>query len=91
MVQAMVGKRSGVVIQQLLHKMFVDLVRDEVKAMAALREIGALPMEATVQFVAGGLFGLLMWWSKGRLRLPAEEVNALFLRIAIPSVRAALG
>ena len=88
--QALVGKRSGAVIQQLLHKMLVDLARDEVKAMAARNDTNSMPMEAVVQFVAGGLFGLLMWWGNGKMRMPVEEVNALFRRLAIPAVKAAL-
>jgi AcrR family transcriptional regulator len=31
--RAMVGKRSGAMVQQLVHKLLVDLVRDDVKAM----------------------------------------------------------
>ena len=88
--QAMMGKRSGAVIQQLLHKMLVDLARDEVKAMAARSDTGSIPTEAVVQFVAGGLFGLLMWWGSGKMRMPVEEVNMLFRRLAIPAVKAAL-
>ena len=88
--RAMVGKRSGAVIQQLLHKMLVDLARDEVKAMTARSDTGSMPTEAVVQFVAGGLFGLLMWWGNGKMRMPVEEVNALFRRLAIPAVKVAL-
>ena len=32
--RAMLGKRSGSVIQQLFHRMLIDLVREEVKALA---------------------------------------------------------
>jgi AcrR family transcriptional regulator len=88
--QAMVGKRSGAVIQQLLHKMLVDLAREEVKALAARGDAGSMPTEAVVQFVGGGLFGLLMWWGNGKMRMPVEDVNALFRRLAIPAVKAAL-
>jgi hypothetical protein len=43
-----------------------------------------------VQFIAGAHFGLLMWWLDGKMRMPAEEVNALFRRLAIPAMKAAL-
>jgi hypothetical protein len=39
---------------------------------------------------AGGLFGLLMWWLDGRMRLPVEEVNTLIRQLAIPAVKAVL-
>lgn len=88
--RAMVGKRSGAVLQQLLHKMLVDLVRDEMKAIVSRGDTGSIPTEAVVQFVAGGLFGLLMWWSNGKMRLPVEQVNTLFRRLAIPGMKSAL-
>ena len=90
MFRAMVGKKSGAVIQQLLHKMLVDLVRDDAKAMASGSNGALTPAESVVQFVAGGLLGLLMWWSDARVRLSAEEMNRLFRRLAIPAVKAGL-
>jgi len=88
--QSMVGKRSGAVVEQLVHKMLVDLVRDDLKAMASRRDTGVAPTETVVQFVAGGLFGLLIWWVDRRMRLSVEEVNALFRRMAIPATKATL-
>src|SRR5437016_5177920 len=88
--RAMVGKQSGALIQQLLHKIIVDLVRDDVRAMVGRRDDDSTPTEAVVQFVAGGLFGLAMLWAGGKLRLSVEEVNVLFRRLAMPAVKAAL-
>jgi AcrR family transcriptional regulator len=88
--RAMVGKQSGAVVQQILHQMLVELVREDMKAMAARSEAGSLPAETTVQFVAGGLFGLLMWWLKGRMRLSVEEINGLYRQLAIAGLKAAL-
>jgi len=89
--QAMVGKHSGAVIQQLLHKMLVDLVRDEMPMIVGRNATRSLPIEAVAQFVGGGLFGLLVWWGSGRMRMPVADVNALFRRLAIPGVKAAQG
>jgi len=86
--RAMVGKRSGAVVQQLLHKILVDLVRDEVKARWSGAE-NDTPVEAVSQFIGGGLFGLLLWWSNGRMRAPVEDVDSMFRRLAIPSLKAA--
>ena len=88
--RAMIGKRSGAVIQQLLQKMLVDLVRDEVKVMLPSRDAAATPVEAMSQFIGGGLFGLLIWWGSGKLRMPVEEVDSLFRRLALPAVKAAV-
>lgn len=86
--RAMVGKRSGAVVQQLLQKMLVDLVRDEVKATWAGVE-NDTPVEAVSQFIGGGLFGLLLWWGNGKMRMPVEDVDSMLRRLAIPSLRAA--
>jgi hypothetical protein len=69
--------------------MIVDLVRDDVKATLLRSRAGSVPTEAVVQFVAGGLYGLLMWWLEARVRPSAEEVNANLRRLAVPAVTAA--
>ena len=86
--RSMVGKRSGAVIQHLFHKMLVDLVREDIKALMPQRVNGGTPHEAVVQLIAGGLFGLVLWWVDGRMKLTIEEVDALFRRLAIPAVKA---
>lgn len=87
--RAMVGKRSGALVQQLLHKIVADLVRDDLKAMGRRDDHSALT-EAVVQFVTGGFFGLAMLWATGKLPLSVDDVNALFRRLAMPGVKAAL-
>ena len=88
--RAMVGKESGAVIQQVLHKMLADLVRADVKAVAASDGGASAPADALVQLVAGCLFGLLMWWLDDRVRMTVGEVDALFRRFTIPALNAVL-
>jgi AcrR family transcriptional regulator len=88
--RAMSGKRSGAAVQNVLHKLTIDLVRDDLKAMADRIESPCAVTDAVVEFIAGGLFGLLMWWLGGRTRLSVEDLNALFRRFAIPAAKAAL-
>src|SRR5215472_17564707 len=57
--RAMVGKRSGAVVQPLIYKLLVDLVRDDVKALLPRGSANLPTTEALAQFIAGGLFGLL--------------------------------
>ena len=87
--RAMVGKRSGAVAERLLHKVLVDLIREDVKGTVARTESSAVPTEALVQFLAGALFGLLMCWLDGKMRLSVADVNALFRKLAIPALKAA--
>ena len=88
--RAMVGKRSGALVQQLLQKIVADLVRDDLNSMVERREERSAPAEAVVQFVTGGFFGVAMLWATGKLPLSVEEVNALFRRLVMPGVKAAL-
>jgi AcrR family transcriptional regulator len=86
--RAMVGKRSGAVIQHLFHKMLVDLVREDLRAVATPNTAGAAPREAVVHLIAGGLFGLVLWWVDGPLKLSVEDVDTLFRRLAASAVSA---
>jgi hypothetical protein len=86
----MVRMQSGAVIQQILRKLLLDLVRDDVKALGPKGNANSIPAEALAHFIGGGLFGLLTWWMDGKMRLSVEEANALFRRLAIPAVKAAL-
>lgn len=89
--QAMAGRHSGAMIQHLLYKLLVDLVRDDIKALLPHGgNVKSFPAEALVQFVAGGLFGLLKWWLDGKMRPSVEELNTLFRQLAIPAMKAAL-
>jgi hypothetical protein len=62
--RAMVGKRSGAVVQQMLQKMLADLVREEVKG-AWVEKANETPIEGVSQFIGGGLFGLLCGGATG--------------------------
>jgi AcrR family transcriptional regulator len=84
--RSMVGKRSGSIIQHLFHKMLVDLVRDDIKTMTPGAARG-IPQEAITQLIAGGLFGLILWWVDGPSKLSVEEVDALFRRVAAPALK----
>ena len=83
---AMVSKRGGAFIQHLLRNLLVKVVRDDVKTMAS--HGCPAPAEAIVQFIAGGLFGLMMWWLSSKKRLSVEEVDGVFRQLAISATKA---
>jgi AcrR family transcriptional regulator len=89
--RAMIGQRSGAVVQRLLHKLLVELTREDVKRTVVRAESTPAQTEALVHFVAGALVGVLMWWLDGRMRLSVDEVNAYFRRLALPTLKAARG
>jgi AcrR family transcriptional regulator len=87
-IPAMIGKRGGVAIQHVLRKLLTGLIREEVRTMSAEKGGISLPGEATVEFLANGLFGILVWWLNGRMRLSVDQVNGIFRRLAIPVLKA---
>lgn len=84
---SMVSQRGGALIQHLLRHLLVRVVREDVNTM--MPKAGAVPKEAIVQFIAGGLYGLMMWWLSGKRRLSVDELDRLFRTLAIPAVKAA--
>jgi AcrR family transcriptional regulator len=87
---AMAGKRSGTVFQQHLHRMLAELVREDVDSTASRRKRDAVHVQAAVQFVAGGLLGLLVSWQDDLPQVSVVDLDALFRRMAIPAVEAVL-
>lgn len=85
---AMVGRRSGIVFQQHLHRMLADLVREDLETLTGRKKPDAMEAEAAVQFVTGALIGLLVTWLDRMTRLSAAQLDALFRRMALPAVRA---
>jgi len=85
---AMVGKHSGAVVQRVFQKILVELVREEVRAMGPREGDDSMPVEAVVQHIAGGLWGLLSWWIDARRRPSVEDVSKVFQRLATSAVNA---
>jgi len=87
--RAVVGRQSAQILQRHFQRMQVELVREEVKAMAPAA-VSLVLLEAVVQYIASALFGLLAWWIDGKRRMTVDEVNDLFRRMALPAVKAAI-
>jgi hypothetical protein len=77
-------------VQSLMFKFMVDLVRDGVRTLAPGDAAHSVPIEALTQFISGGLSGMLIWGLGGTMRMSPEEMNAAFRRLAIPAVKAAV-
>jgi AcrR family transcriptional regulator len=88
--RAMAGKRSGAIIQQAFHKMLMDLVRSDLKGITSSGDTGPVPLEARVRLIAGGLFGLVLWWVDRPTRLTVDDVDAAFRHLAMPAAKSPL-
>lgn len=69
--RALIGKHSGRVIQKRFRQVVFDLVGEEL----AGRDLGGLPLDPTVRFVAGGVVELLIGALEGR-KVPADTIDA---------------
>jgi AcrR family transcriptional regulator len=84
---AIVSKRGGSLIQHLLRELLVKVIREDVKALRASQPASPVPDEAVVQFIAGGLFGMMMGWMSGRVKMSVEDMNTTFRRLAIGALK----
>jgi AcrR family transcriptional regulator len=87
--RAMVGRRSGAIVERLLHKLLIELLRADVTAAVGGTRSRDVQAEALVQFLAGALFGLLMWWLDGRGKVSEADIDSLFRTMALPAFTSA--
>ena len=85
--RALLGRRSGWFVHERFQALLVEMVREELAALAA----GAgWEVEATAHSLGGALFRLLVWWlgeQRAQMQTP-QEVEALFRTISQPVVKA---
>lgn len=87
--RAMTGERSALVVQRLIQKILLELVREDLRALRSSRGRRPTSVEAEARYIAGGLGGLLTWWVDGGRALTVEELDATFLRLAAATLQAA--
>ena len=80
--RAITRGESGVILDRQIRRMFNDMVRADMAANANGRWSGP-PLEAAVQFVVGALMSLFTWWMDSKIDLSAEELNRIFVDIAL--------
>jgi AcrR family transcriptional regulator len=82
---AVVGKRSGLLVQRRFRELVLDLVREDLEPLLAAGPRRA----AVVAFVAGAFLELLTWSLEARSPPSAEETDALFRELVGPVLSAA--
>lgn len=80
--RAVVGKRSGQIVQHRFRELLTDLVREDLEHFAP----GHARVEVTTRFVAGAFFELLIWWLEARASLHKEELERELHRLAAPVI-----
>ena len=80
--RAIIGKRSGQVVQRRFREMVLALVEED---LGPVGRTGPR-QSATIHFLAGGLLELLTWWLESRSPIEPEAVEALLEAMAAPVV-----
>ncbi len=83
--RAVVGKKSGQVVQRKFRDLVLDLVREDLSALGA----PAPRRDALAAFVAGAFLELLTWSIEQRSPMEAEALDALFHELVAPALEAA--
>lgn len=81
--RAVIGKRSGHVIQQRFRRMLIDLMEEDLAAIAC-----APSAEPAARYLAGALMEMLIWWLDTRNGFQASDVEKLFMQLTTPVLSA---
>ena len=84
--RALVGSRGGAVSLGTIRKMLSDLVRGELAATAEKHSADVIPREFVVQYAVGAFMAVLTSWLDGGAKIPPEQINAMFCRLAIEGI-----
>ena len=80
--RALVGGRGATVALGTIRAMLSDLVRDELATTAGNYSAEGMPRELAVQHVVGAYMAVLTWWLDGGAKLPPQQIDAMFRRLA---------
>lgn len=72
--RAVVGKRSGQVVQNRFRQLLITLVEED---LAKLMPAGPR-LDASANYIAGALFQLVIWWHETRNPLEPDDVATIF-------------
>jgi len=86
--RALVGNRGGAVALGTIRQILSDLVRDELHAGSGKNPHGGIPRELAVHYVVGAYMAVLTWWLDGGAKLPPQQMDAMFRRLAIEGIDA---
>jgi AcrR family transcriptional regulator len=85
---ALSRKGGADLVTRILRESVSDLVREHLRYRFPDATTNRLQREAAIQFVAGACMGLLIWWLEDdAVPYSAEEIHAIFRRLATQGVR----
>jgi AcrR family transcriptional regulator len=80
--RAIIGRRSGHVVQKCFREMVNQLVEEEISLPVA-----GWQQVAGTRYIAGALVELLAWWVDAGNARSAEDIEQLFYRLTLPAIK----
>ncbi len=88
--KAIVGRESGQLIMRYIHRYLFDLARGRL-ADAVKNRKTAVRTDAAAHWLVSSFLSLLTWWLDNNLPVTAEQIDAMFRKLTMPGLDAALG
>jgi AcrR family transcriptional regulator len=85
---AKMGRSGRHIVHQHLHRLLVELIRDDV-GYAFTEGPGSMPADLATEYVVTTFILVLNWWVESRSLLSAREVDDVFLALVAPALAAA--
>lgn len=82
--RAVIGKRSGLVVQRHFRNLLLELVAEEIADIRTKADC----RDACAHYIAGALFELLTWWADAQTPIPPAALEALFIEATMPVLAA---
>jgi AcrR family transcriptional regulator len=79
--RALVSSGGSSLALDSIRQILSDLVRSELAATAG-KNSAEVPRELVVQYVVGAYITMLIWWLDGGAKLPPQQMDAMFRRLA---------
>ena len=86
--RALCGRQGGTVVQRYLHRLVVDLLRDQLRTYLTSAE---LPAELVAEFYTSATLGLLVWWIDQDFPHDPAWLAGACHKLAMPGLLAAVG
>ena len=87
--RALVGQRSGALVQRQLDRVLSDLVRADLERLHAVGD--AHTLDVALRFVVSAYVGLLTWWLDHPTPATPEQMDQAFRALVLPGVAGFLG
>jgi AcrR family transcriptional regulator len=88
--RALVGRRGGAVVLRWFTKMVSDLIREDLEKLPP-RKVSEIPLDVSVQFLAGAYMSVLTWWVDSGAKHTPEEMDSMFRALATGGIATGRG